>query len=31
VTFRCDVTDADGEAVLTTTATLVGRAGGDEA
>jgi acyl dehydratase len=31
VTFRCDVTDADGEAVLTTTATLVGRAGGDDA
>jgi acyl dehydratase len=30
VTFRCDVTDADGEAVLTTTATLVGRAGGDD-
>jgi acyl dehydratase len=31
VTFRCDVTDADGEAVLTTTATLVGRARGDDA
>ena len=31
VTFRCDVTDTDGEAVLTTTATLVGRAGGDDA
>ena len=29
VTFRCDVTDADGAAVLTTTATLVGRAGDD--
>jgi acyl dehydratase len=32
VTFRCDVTDADGDAVLTTRATLVGRAdpeGGD--
>jgi acyl dehydratase len=29
VTFRCDVTDADGAAVLTTTATLVGRAGED--
>lgn len=27
VTFRCDVTDAEGRAVLTTTATLVGRAG----
>ncbi|PVZ10213.1 FAS1-like dehydratase domain-containing protein [Actinomycetospora cinnamomea] len=29
VTFRCDVTDAEGSAVLTTTATLVGRAGDD--
>ena len=27
VTFRCDVTDADDARVLTTTATLVGRAG----
>jgi acyl dehydratase len=26
ITFRCDVTDADGEEVLTTRATLVGRA-----
>ena len=31
VTFRCDVSDADGEAVHPTTATLVGRAGGDDA
>jgi acyl dehydratase len=32
ITFRCDVTDADGETVATTRATLVGRAepdGGD--
>ena len=29
VTFRCDVTDAGGSAVLTTTTTLVGRAGED--
>ncbi|MEJ2868388.1 MaoC family dehydratase N-terminal domain-containing protein [Actinomycetospora sp. OC33-EN08] len=27
VTFRCDVTDPDGESVLVTSATLVGRAG----
>nr|WP_246326378.1 MaoC family dehydratase N-terminal domain-containing protein [Actinomycetospora corticicola] len=29
VTFRCDVTDPDGVAVLVSTATLVGRAGAD--
>jgi acyl dehydratase len=31
VTFRCEVTDPDGAAVLTTTATLVGRAADEEA
>jgi acyl dehydratase len=31
VTFRCEVTDPDGAAVLTTTAPLVGRAADEEA
>jgi acyl dehydratase len=31
VTFRCEVTDVDGDPVLTTTATLVGRAADEEA